>query len=62
MKVNLWDAEISLSRLHHKPIQFLIEDRFEFEHIRSVHDFDGETVESRSSRRNANWMPATILR
>ena len=28
----------------------------------SVHDFESETIESRSSRRNANWMPATILR
>jgi hypothetical protein len=36
-------------------------DRARFTGTLTVHDFDGETVESRSSRRNANWMPATTL-
>ena len=39
-----------------------LSDRARFTGTPTVHDFDGETVESRSSRRNANWMPATILR
>jgi hypothetical protein len=39
-----------------------LSDRARFTGAPTIHDFDGETVESRSSRRNANWMPAIILR
>ena len=39
-----------------------LSDRARFTGTPTVHDFDGETVESRSSRRNANWMPAIIQR
>jgi hypothetical protein len=37
-------------------------DRARFTASPRVHDFEGETVESRSARRNANWMPAIIRR
>jgi hypothetical protein len=39
-----------------------LDDRERFTAVPAVHDFDGETVESRSSRRAANWMPAIIQR
>ena len=37
-------------------------DRGRFTSVPSVHDFEGETSESRLSRRAANWMPAIIRR
>jgi len=30
--------------------------------VPAIHDFEGETIETRSSRRAANWMPAIIRR
>ena len=39
-----------------------LSDRARFTGAPTVHDFEGETAESRLSRRNANWMPAIILR
>ena len=33
-----------------------------FTSVPVVHDFEGETIETRSSRRVANWMPALIRR
>ena len=35
-------------------------ERARFPEISAMHDFDGETVEGRLARRNANWMPAII--
>ncbi|MBV8937550.1 MAG: hypothetical protein JO095_17345 [Alphaproteobacteria bacterium] len=37
-------------------------DRERFKSVAAVHDFDGETIETRLSRRAANWMPAIIRR
>jgi hypothetical protein len=37
-----------------------LSDRDRFTSIPVVHDFDRETIETRSSRRAANWMPALI--
>ena len=37
-------------------------DREHFTSVPAVHDFEGETIETRSSRRAANWMPAVIRR
>jgi hypothetical protein len=37
-----------------------LNDRGLFTSAPAFHDFDGETIETRSSRRAANWMPATI--
>jgi hypothetical protein len=37
-------------------------DRGRFTSLPVLHDFEGETIESRSSRRAANWMPAIIRR
>ena len=37
-------------------------DRARFSAPAVVHDFGGETVETRSARRDANWMPAIIRR
>lgn len=39
-----------------------LEDREKFASDPVVHDFGGETTESRLSRRAANWMPASIHR
>jgi hypothetical protein len=36
--------------------------RDSFTAVPALHDFDGESLESRSSRRGANWMPAIIRR
>jgi hypothetical protein len=35
-------------------------DRERFTSVPAVRDFEGETIETRSSRRAANWMPAII--
>jgi hypothetical protein len=40
----------------------LLADRERFTSVPTVHDFEGETIETRSSRRAANWMPAVIRR
>jgi len=37
-------------------------DRGRFTSVPTVHDFEGETSETRSSRHAANWMPAIIRR
>jgi hypothetical protein len=39
-----------------------LNDRGRFTSVPVVHDFEGETIETRSSRRGANWMPALIRR
>jgi hypothetical protein len=39
-----------------------LSDRGHFISVPAVHDFEGETIETRSSRRMANWMPAIIRR
>jgi hypothetical protein len=39
-----------------------LSDRGHFTSVPAVHDFEGETLETRSSRRAANWMPAIIRR
>jgi hypothetical protein len=39
-----------------------LNDRDRFTSMPKVHDFEGETIETRSSRRMANWMPALIRR
>jgi hypothetical protein len=39
-----------------------LNDRGRFTSVPVVHDFDGETVETRLSRRAANWMPVLIRR
>jgi hypothetical protein len=37
-----------------------LDDRERFTADPVLHDFEGETLETRSSRRAANWMPAVI--
>jgi hypothetical protein len=37
-----------------------LSDRGRFTSVPAIHDFEGETIEARSSRRAANWMPAII--
>jgi hypothetical protein len=37
-----------------------LENRGRFTSVPTMHDFDGETIDSRSSRRAANWMPAVL--
>jgi hypothetical protein len=39
-----------------------LSDRERFTSVPVLHDFEGETIETRSSRRSANWMPAIIRR
>jgi hypothetical protein len=39
-----------------------LNDRGDFISVPVIHDFGGETVETRLSRRTANWMPAIIRR
>jgi hypothetical protein len=39
-----------------------LNDRGQFTSAPVVHDFEGETSETRSSRHGANWMPAIIHR
>jgi hypothetical protein len=39
-----------------------LSDRERFTSVPAVHDFEGETVEDRLSRRATNWMPAVICR
>jgi len=39
-----------------------LSDRERFTSVPEVHDFEGETIEIRLSRRAANWMPAIIHR
>jgi hypothetical protein len=39
-----------------------LSDRGRFTAEPVMHDFDGETVATRSARRDANWMPAIIRR
>jgi hypothetical protein len=37
-----------------------LSDRERFTSVPVVHDFEGETIETRLSRRATNWMPAMI--
>jgi hypothetical protein len=37
-------------------------DRERFTRVPVVHDFEGERMETRASRRAANWMPAFVAR
>jgi hypothetical protein len=39
-----------------------LNDRERFTSVPTLHHFEGETVETRLSRRAANWMPAIIRR
>ena len=39
-----------------------LKDRVRFTSVPEVHDFEGETSGTRSSRHAANWMPAMIRR
>jgi hypothetical protein len=39
-----------------------LNDRDRFTAVPVVHDFEGETIETRSSRRAENWMPALVRR
>jgi hypothetical protein len=39
-----------------------LNDRGPFTSVPTAHDFGGETIKTRSSRRVANWMPALISR
>ena len=39
-----------------------LSDRERFTALPAVHDFEGETIEIRSARRTANWMPALLHR
>jgi len=39
-----------------------LSDRQRFTSAPVVHDFDDETIETRLSRRAANWMPAIVYR
>ena len=39
-----------------------LRDRESFTSVPILHNFEGETLETRSSRRAANWMPAIIHR
>ena len=39
-----------------------LSDRERFTALYAVHDFEGETIEIRSARRAANWMPALLHR
>jgi hypothetical protein len=37
-----------------------LDDRGRFTSAATMHEFQGETIESRLSRRAANWMPAIL--
>jgi hypothetical protein len=37
-----------------------LDDRGRFTSVPTMHDFEGETTDNRSSRRAANWMPAVL--
>jgi hypothetical protein len=37
-----------------------LSDRGRFTSVPALHDFEGEPIEARLSRRTANWMPAII--
>jgi hypothetical protein len=37
-----------------------LDDRGRFTSIPTMHNFDGEAFDNRSSRRAANWMPAVL--
>jgi hypothetical protein len=39
-----------------------LDDRERFTSVPTLHNFEGETIETRSSRRAGNWMPAVIRR
>jgi hypothetical protein len=39
-----------------------LKDRGRFTSVPTMHDFEGETIDNRSSRRAANWMPAALRR
>jgi hypothetical protein len=37
-----------------------LDDRGRFTMVPTMHEFQGETIDNRSSRRAANWMPAVL--
>jgi hypothetical protein len=37
-----------------------LDDRRRFASVPTMHDFEGETIGNRTSRRAANWMPAVL--
>ena len=37
-----------------------LDDRGRFTSVPTMHDFEGETIDNRSSRRAANWIPAVL--
>ena len=37
-----------------------LDDRGHFTSVPTMHDFEGETIDNRSSRRATNWMPAVL--
>ena len=37
-----------------------LDDRGRFTSGPTMHDFEGETIDNRSSRRGTNWMPAVL--
>jgi hypothetical protein len=37
-----------------------LDDRAHFTSVPTMHEFQGETIDSRSSRRAGNWMPAVL--
>jgi hypothetical protein len=39
-----------------------LDDRGRFTSVPTLHNFEGETIETRSSRHATNWMPAAIRR
>ena len=39
-----------------------LDDRAHFTVLATMHEFQGETLEARTSRRAANWMPAAVRR
>ena len=39
-----------------------LDDRARFTVLATMHEFQNETLESRTSRRSANWMPAVVRR
>lgn len=38
-----------------------LDDRSRFISVAVIHEFQGETIDSRVSRRAANWMPAIVM-
>ena len=37
-----------------------LDDRERFTSVPTMHEFEGETIDDRSTRRGVNWMPAIV--